>query len=102
MASGLTYMKFTRDLISLCIAPHLLKCADADLHKIGFSDEVIQRARLFMQKNPTGLGAYTHSKGFASIREEVAAFIQKRDGFPSDPEHIFLTNGASSGIKDVI
>lgn len=102
MASGLTYMKFTRDLISLCIAPHLLQAADADLHKIGFSEQVIERARQFMKKNPTGLGAYTHSKGFASIREEVVNFIQKRDGFLSDPENIFLTNGASSGIKDVI
>jgi len=102
MASGLTPMKFTRDLIALCMAPHLLKCQDAELTKVGFSNEVIERARLFMKQNPTGLGPYTHSKGFACIREEVATFIQRRDGFPSDPEHIFLTNGASSGIKDVI
>lgn len=55
-----------------------------------------------MSTNKTGLGPYTHSKGFASIRNEVVKFIEKRDGFPSDPEHVFLTNGASSAIKDVI
>ncbi|CAL5986026.1 Alanine_aminotransferase [Hexamita inflata] len=102
MASGLTPMKFTRDLISLCIAPHLLNNNEEDLLKLGYSQAVIERARLFMKQNPTGLGPYTHSKGYASIRQEVADFIKQRDGFECDPEHIFLSNGASSAIKDCI
>ena len=37
------------------------------------------------------------------FREEVAAFIQKRDGgIPSDPESIFLSNGASAAITLVL
>jgi aspartate/methionine/tyrosine aminotransferase len=28
----------------------------------------------------------------------VAKYIEKRDGFPSDPSNIFLTNGASEGV----
>jgi aspartate/methionine/tyrosine aminotransferase len=48
------------------------------------------------------IGAYTHSKGLPVVREEVAAFIQARDGYPVDPEDIFLSDGASSAIKSVL
>ena len=33
------------------------------------------------------------------MREEVADFISERDGFTSDPDKIYLTNGASEGIE---
>eukprot|EP01043_Picozoa_sp_COSAG02_P065836 COSAG02_NODE_10055_length_2036_cov_1376.432112_3_plen_203_part_00 len=34
------------------------------------------------------------------VREEVAAFIEARDGVgPADPESIFLTDGASAGVR---
>ena len=55
-----------------------------------------------------GTGAYTESKGERFIREAVAKFINRRDGFKesgelsSDPEKIFLTGGASQGVKFVI
>ncbi|KAI9995785.1 hypothetical protein PInf_012853 [Phytophthora infestans] len=42
-----------------------------------------------------GTGAYGHSKGSAVVREEVARFMQRRDGHPADPEDIYLTDGAS-------
>ena len=51
----------------------------------------------------SGSGAYTHSKGVHSLRCDVANFIQQRDNnVPSDPESIFLTNGASSGIHYIL
>jgi len=55
-----------------------------------------------------GTGAYTESKGESFIREAIAAFINNRDGFEisssvsADPEKIFLTGGASQGVKFVI
>jgi aspartate/methionine/tyrosine aminotransferase len=50
-----------------------------------------------------GTGAYTNSKGVYSLRCDVARFIEERDGgVPSDPEAIFLTNGASSGIHYIL
>jgi len=49
-----------------------------------------------------GLGAYSHSKGLAHVRETVANFIEERDGHPADPESIFLTNGASEGVFAVL
>jgi aspartate/methionine/tyrosine aminotransferase len=55
-----------------------------------------------------GTGAYTESKGERFVREAIAEFINKRDGFEisssicADPEKIFLTSGASQGVKFVI
>lgn len=45
------------------------------------------------------VGAYSHSKGVPFIREQVAKFLESRDGYPSDPENIFLTAGASGGVS---
>jgi aspartate/methionine/tyrosine aminotransferase len=36
------------------------------------------------------------------VRENVARFIAERDGHPADAEHIFLTDGASDGIKRIL
>jgi alanine transaminase len=55
-----------------------------------------------------GMGAYTESKGERFIREAIAAFIDRRDdcegsaGVCADPERIFLTSGASQGVKFMI
>ena len=55
-----------------------------------------------MKRCPEGMGAYSSSKGLLLVREAVAAFLEKRDDQPADPEHIFLTAGASEGIKTVL
>uniref|UniRef100_A0A0A9XAS4 alanine transaminase n=1 Tax=Lygus hesperus TaxID=30085 RepID=A0A0A9XAS4_LYGHE len=44
-------------------------------------------------------GAYTSSRGLQCIRQEVADFIYKRDGYPTHIDNIFLTDGASTGVK---
>lgn len=33
------------------------------------------------------------------MREAVSDFISKRDGVRTDPERVYLTNGASEGIR---
>uniref|UniRef100_G1PU09 alanine transaminase n=1 Tax=Myotis lucifugus TaxID=59463 RepID=G1PU09_MYOLU len=44
-------------------------------------------------------GAYSASQGVNCIREDVAAYITRRDGgVPADPDNIYLTTGASDGI----
>ena len=61
-----------------------------------------------LSQMPTGTGAYTESKGPRFIREAIAQYIERRDniattgGVPSDPENIFLTNGASESVKHII
>jgi len=71
------------------------------LHTL-FPSDVIERAKTLRQNISGGLGAYTHSKGIPYIRKQVAKYIEHRDGFPSDPENIFLTNGASPAISYTI
>ena len=39
------------------------------------------------------------------FREEICRFIERRDGLPEgavDPNNIFMTNGASSGIEMIL
>jgi len=48
------------------------------------------------------IGAYSHSQGVLFIRKNVARFIEGRDGYPSNPSHIFLTAGASAGVALII
>lgn len=48
------------------------------------------------------IGSYTDSKGHLYIRTNVAKYIFKRDGFISDPNNIFLTDGATSAIASIL
>lgn len=72
------------------------------------SEYVNDLAEDILEKSPGGLGAYTESAGPRFIREAVARFIDKRDqvgathGVKSDPNQIFITNGASEGAKYLI
>ena len=45
------------------------------------------------------VGAYSDSQGLEDIRKNVVKYISERDGYPSDPSHIYLTSGASEGIR---
>ena len=81
----------------------------SDLREEDFiSEEILALSEDILAKSVTGMGAYTASKGHFFIREAIADFINQRDGYePStdisgDPENIFLTSGASQGVKFVI
>ena len=43
-------------------------------------------------------GSYSSSAGLDAVRADVAQFLQRRDGFPSRPQNIFLSSGASEAI----
>ncbi|KAJ8522076.1 hypothetical protein ONZ45_g1263 [Pleurotus djamor] len=84
---------FTRQIAALMEWPELAKLApDA------FPKDVIARAKQ-LQAEIGSVGAYSHSQGVPFIRQNVAKFIEERDGYPSNPEHIFLTGGASPGVS---
>lgn len=65
-----------------------------------FPKDAIERARLIKKAlGGSGTGAYTHSQGPMDFRKNIAQFIKERDGgVESDPERIFMTNGASNAI----
>jgi alanine transaminase len=68
-----------------------------------FPSDVKQRVeRLLSACGGKSLGSYTESQGIITIREDIANYIQQRDGYPSDPNNIYLCNGASDGIKTMI
>ncbi|KAH9941552.1 transaminase [Amylocystis lapponica] len=83
---------FTRQVAALMEYPPLI-----ELVKDKWPGDVIARAQQ-LQEEIGSIGAYSHSKGVPLIRKHVAKFIEERDGYPSDPEDIFLTAGASAGV----
>lgn len=67
-----------------------------------FPSDAIARATELLKSMGGSAGAYTHSQGIPLIRQRVAEFIEKRDGYPADPNAIFLTAGASPGVQMVM
>lgn len=67
-----------------------------------FPADAIARAKKINSMLGGAVGAYTDSRGAAGVRKEVAEFIQRRDGYPANPDHIFLTDGASVSVRYVL
>lgn len=88
---GQKALSFSRDVLSLVLNPSLKDRAQ-------FPPDVVAKADRYLASIP-GMGAYTESQGILAVREDVSKFLQQRDGYPSDPKDIFLTNGASEGVR---
>ena len=59
-----------------------------------------ERAKIYIEKSMTPIGAYTsNSKGDPYFRQIVADYIGQRDDVVSDIDNIYLTNGASEGVR---
>lgn len=67
-----------------------------------FPSDAIARAKQVLKMLDGSCGAYTDSRGSAGIRKEVAEYIERRDGHPANPEHIYLTDGASVAVRYVL
>ena len=92
-ALGQKPLSHVRRTLSMLLNPELLESPPAS-----YPTDVVQRARTYMAAVPS-VGAYSDSQGLRIVRDEVAAFISERDGHPALPEDIFLTDGASAGVK---
>eukprot|EP00933_Yihiella_yeosuensis_P022944 TRINITY_DN17953_c0_g1_i1.p1 TRINITY_DN17953_c0_g1~~TRINITY_DN17953_c0_g1_i1.p1 ORF type:complete len:539 (-),score=122.36 TRINITY_DN17953_c0_g1_i1:109-1725(-) len=100
-AVGAKPITFHRQVISLLSNTQLL---DDPNIKNTYPPDVIKRAKTY-RDGYKEVGAYSHSKGIALFREEVAKYMNRRDGPkvpPIDIEDIFLTDGASAGVKTVL
>uniref|UniRef100_UPI00398F1479 alanine aminotransferase 2-like n=1 Tax=Pristiophorus japonicus TaxID=55135 RepID=UPI00398F1479 len=84
---------FIRQVVAICTYPNLL-CD----HTV--PEDARQRAeRILNNCGGKSIGAYTASQGIECIRQDVAKYIETRDGgIPSDPNNIFLSTGASDAI----
>ena len=87
-------LTYVRQVLALAQYPELMH-SGAGL----FPADVLETAKKLLAGSRHGMGAYSESKGLRFIREEVAKFIQRRDGIPADPEAIYLTDGASKGVQ---
>ncbi|KAJ2383898.1 alanine transaminase [Coemansia sp. RSA 2611] len=67
-----------------------------------FPEDAIERAKRNLSYVGGAAGAYTQSLGIQEVRENVARFIEERDGFPADPANICLTSGASGAVERVL
>jgi aspartate/methionine/tyrosine aminotransferase len=121
-ALGQRPISFYREVLSFLEAPgrlqrerRLLRAraaspeAFAELGADDFTSEyVLDLCQRMLEGMGTGMGAYTESKGPLFVRQAVARYIDQRDGVAggagvaSDPEAIFLTNGASEAAKYLI
>ena len=93
---------FNRNVLALVSAPHLLKHEKTLVNDLQIKRDVISRAREILSGIDSGsTGAYTHSQGLLSVRNNVAQFIAQRDTQQEAvrPERIFLTDGASPGVQ---
>lgn len=86
-------LTFAREVVAAAACPWVAHSVARD---------AAERAEAILREAKS-LGAYSHSKGVPYIRKRVAKALEKRDnGVPCDPEHLFLTNGASDGVKAVL
>lgn len=102
---------FYRQVAACCACPALcegpedalaLVCAGPRMSDV-MPEDVKKRAREYLTAmGGNGIGAYTGSTGLKLVRQQIASFIERRDGFPADPEAIELHAGASAGVKRVI
>lgn len=91
-ALGQRPLTFSRQVLALMFAPFLM---DQPQALSMFPSDAIARAKLYLSKLKGGVGAYSDSKGNLYIRQEIASFITSVSGQPSNPENIFISNGAS-------
>ena len=101
-AVGQKCITYYRQVLALCDLPDECGVDHPDVERL-FPKDVIARARLYKDAIGTGgTGSYSHSQGVKEFREHVAKFIEERDGHESFAGDIFLTNGASTGIQNIL
>jgi len=67
------------------------------------SHDARERAKKYAKLLVTPLGAYTgNSKGYNHVRDKVASYISKRDNVEANPNNIYITNGASEGVRTAL
>uniref|UniRef100_A0A674PEY3 Alanine aminotransferase 1 n=1 Tax=Takifugu rubripes TaxID=31033 RepID=A0A674PEY3_TAKRU len=95
-AMGQKPITFFRQVMALCSYPELLEDDK-------FPDDAKQRARRILKAcGGSSIGAYSASQGIECIRQDVSRYIEKRDGFASNPDNIYLSTGASDAIVTIL
>eukprot|EP00577_Skeletonema_sp_RCC1716_P006234 CAMPEP_0113391502 /NCGR_PEP_ID=MMETSP0013_2-20120614/10753_1 /TAXON_ID=2843 ORGANISM="Skeletonema costatum, Strain 1716" /NCGR_SAMPLE_ID=MMETSP0013_2 /ASSEMBLY_ACC=CAM_ASM_000158 /LENGTH=629 /DNA_ID=CAMNT_0000274767 /DNA_START=120 /DNA_END=2009 /DNA_ORIENTATION=+ /assembly_acc=CAM_ASM_000158 len=101
-AVGQKPLTYYRQVLALCDLPAECGVENSQIAS-AFPADVVERA-IEMRKaiGPAGTGAYTNSQGIMDFRKDVANFITMRDQHVAIPSNIFLANGASHAIEQVL
>lgn len=96
-ATGQKPLTFLRQVMALAAYPELL-------NDDKFPADVKNRVERILSSCGGGsVGSYSNSAGLQVVRNDVAEFITRRDGgVPCNPDDVFLTTGASGGIKRIM
>ncbi|KAM4028702.1 alanine aminotransferase 2 isoform 2-T3 [Anomaloglossus baeobatrachus] len=96
-AMGQKPITFLRQVSAICLYPELL-------NDNKFPDDVKQKAgRILKACGGNSIGSYSASQGIEVIRQDVAKYIERRDGgIPSNPDNIYLSTGASDSIVTML
>lgn len=92
---------FFRQVLSILENPTLLNHEDVLLNQLGYKPDVLERAKWLLEKVGS-VGAYSASNGVPAIRQSIADFLERRDGFPAKQADIYLSAGASSGVNTLL
>ncbi|XP_040442848.1 alanine aminotransferase 1 [Falco naumanni] len=95
-AMGQKPITFLRQVTALCLCPELL--AEPSIPQ----DAKGRARRLLAACAGQSAGAYSASPGIELVRQDVARFLQRRDGVPAKPQDIFLSTGASDAIVSIL
>ncbi|KAI9506896.1 pyridoxal phosphate-dependent transferase [Coemansia spiralis] len=95
-------LTFLRQVSALMEYADLLKPEMIETTRKLFPEDAIERAKRNLAYVSGAAGAYTHSLGIHEVRQNVARFIEQRDGFPANPNSICLTSGASGAVERVL
>ena len=100
---GQSPLTWPRQVLALADLPAAAGVDHPDAGRLFPADAIARAREVKAALNGCGTGAYTHSQGPPAFRDDVARFIEARDGgVRSDPGDIFLSNGASAAIQDVL
>ncbi|XP_063307003.1 alanine aminotransferase 1 isoform X1 [Pelobates fuscus] len=96
-AMGQKPITFLRQVSALCMYPELL-------NDNKFPEDAKQKAvRILQACGGQSIGAYSASQGIEIIRQDVAKYIERRDGgIPSSSDNIYLSTGASDSIVTML
>lgn len=98
-------LTWPRQVMALSDLPDEVGIHSKHVNKL-FPADAIERAKLIKKYlGGSGTGAYTHSQGPLGFRKEICDFIERRDDMEkgsSNPDTIFMTNGASSAIEMIL
>ena len=90
---------FDQDIIVKGVNGKVIKAKTTNLKKLVKESE---KKDMVFAIGPAGTGAYTNSQGIGKFRDDVAHFITARDEHVALPSNIFLSNGASAAIENVL